>query len=339
MKVFPSRRIVNFFIFFLLSILLLYLAFRKVDFSHVAQGFRNVSYLWIFLSLLVGLASHALRAVRWSILVEPLGKKPSFLNMFSAVMVGYIANLALPRVGEVAKCGSVSRTDGIRFESLVGTVVVGRAMDLVMLLLATITVVALKFDFFGKFIISRIFHPLRDRALQLNGYQLAAVLVVVVAFILFVRLILRSEIFGSKISLKIRSIWNGTVDGVKSIAHTNKLGQFLVLSVVMWLCYWVMTWLLLYSTPITANLTVWDGLFIMVIGSYGMVVPVQGGFGAYHIITAIALGIFGITYDDGLVFAIISHESQTFLVILGGILALIYVYIIQRPDKPKPQSL
>ena len=339
MKVVPTRRAVNFFIFFLLSILLLYFAFRKVDFAHVAQGFRNVSYLWIFLSLIVGLMSHAIRAARWSILIEPLGKKPTFLNLFSAVMVGYIANLALPRVGEVAKCGSVSKTDGIRFESLVGTVVVERTMDLLMLLLTTLIVVALKFDLFGKFIIIRIFNPLRDRALQLNGYQLAAILVIVAAFIFFVRLILKSDIFGRKISVKIRSVWNGVVDGVKSIAHTNKLGQFLALSVAMWVCYWVMTWLLLYSTPITANLTLWDGLFIMVIGSYGMVVPVQGGFGAYHIITAIALGIFGITYDDGLVFAIISHESQTFLIILGGILALIYVYLIQRPGKPKSQSL
>lgn len=321
---------INFTVFLALAIILLYYAFRSVDFNHVVKGFRSVNYFWILLSLLAGLTAHILRAIRWGILIEPLGKKVSLSNLLSAVMIGYLANVAFPRFGEVAKCGSIRKTDGVKFESLLGTVVVERAMDLVMLLISTVIVIAIKFDLFGGFIYNRILLPLKNKALQIEGYQIIIILAVILAFTFLGLYIIKSGLLGNKLSEKFKSMYRGVIDGLNSITKTHRLSQFLVLSLLIWVFYWFMTWSLLYSTPITSNLTIWDGLFIMVIGSFGMTVPVQGGFGAYHIITAIALGIFGITYDDGLIFAIISHESQTLFLIIGGLAALAYIYIKQR---------
>ncbi|MGE0078489.1 MAG: lysylphosphatidylglycerol synthase transmembrane domain-containing protein [Bacteroidales bacterium] len=317
---------INFAVFLSLAILLLYYAFRSVDFNHIVQGFRSVNYLWIFLSILAGLIAHILRAIRWGILIEPLGKKPSLPNLFSAVMVGYLANVAFPRFGEIAKCGSIRKTDGVKFESLVGTVVVERAMDLVMLLVSTLIVIAIKIDLFGGFIYDKILLPIKNKALQIEGYQLIIILIVLAAFVLLFVFIIKSGLLGHRLSEKVKSMYHGVIDGLRSVTRTHRLSQFLVLSVLIWIFYWIMTWLLIYSTPITSGLTIWDGLFIMVIGSFGMTVPVQGGFGAFHIITAIALGIFGISYDDGLVFAIVSHESQTIFLIISGLLALAYLY-------------
>lgn len=326
---------INFTVFLALAILLLYYAFRSVDFDHFVKGFRSVNYFWILLSILAGLIAHVLRAIRWGILIEPLGKKVSLANLFSAVMIGYLANVAFPRFGEVAKCGSIRKTDGVKFESLLGTVVVERAMDLLMLLISTVIVIAIKFDLFGGFIYNKILLPLKNKALQVEGYQIIIILAVILAFTFLGLYVIKSGLLGNKLSEKFKSMYRGVVDGLKSITKTHKLSQFLVLSVLIWVFYWFMTWFLLYSTPITSNLTIWDGLFIMVIGSFGMTVPVQGGFGAYHIITAIALGIFGITYDDGLIFAIVSHESQTLFLIVGGLAALAYIYIKQRKLKPE----
>jgi len=321
---------INFTVFLSLAILLLYYAFRSVEFSHIVKGFRSVNYFWIVVAIIAGLIAHILRAIRWGILIEPLGKKVSLSNLFSAVMIGYLANVAFPRFGEVAKCGSIRKTDGVKFESLVGTVVVERAMDLLMLMISTFVVVAIKIDLFGGFIFNKIVLPLQNKALQIEGYQLIIILLVLLAFGLLFIYVVKSGLLGHKLSEKLKSMYRGVIDGLKSITKTHKLTQFLLLSVLIWVFYWMMTWILFYSTPITSSLTVWDALFIMVIGSYGMVVPVQGGFGAFHIITSVALGVFGIAYDDGLIFAIISHESQTLFLIIGGLVALAYIYIKQR---------
>lgn len=325
---------INFTAFLALAVFLLYYAFRSVDFNYIVKGFRSVNYFWVFVAILAGLIAHILRAIRWGILIEPLGKKVPLSNLFSAVMIGYLANVAFPRFGEVAKCGSIRKTDGVKFESLVGTVVVERAMDLVMLLVSTLIVIAIKIDLFGGFIYNKILLPIKNKALQIEGYQVIIILLVLLAFGLLFIYIVKSGLLGHKLSEKLKSMYRGVIDGLKSITKTHKLTQFLILSVLIWVFYWMMTWILFYSTPITSNLTVWDALFVMAIGSYGMTVPVQGGFGAYHIMTAIALGIFGITYDDGLIFAIISHESQTIFLIIGGLMALAYIYIKQRKNIP-----
>lgn len=330
MKSIVKSRLFNFAIFFSLAIVLLYYAFRSVDFTHIAQGFREVNYFWIAVSLLVALISHALRAIRWGYLMQPLGTKPPFSSLFAAVMFGYLSNLALPRFGEVAKCGSVSRVSPIRFESLVGTVVVERAADLAMLLVATVIVVLVKIDSFGQYIYTKILHPIEQKAIHIEGYKVVILLVMAIAFILLIRFVLRSDLLGEKLNGKVRGAVIGVIDGLKSIYRTPRVVQFALLSVLIWVSYWLMTWALLYSSPITSNLTGWDALFIMVIGSYGMTVPVQGGFGAYHIITASALGIFGITYENGLIFAVISHESQTIMLVLAGIVSMVYLYIKQR---------
>ncbi len=321
---------INFTIFLALAILLLYYAFRSVDFNHIAKGFRSVNYFLIFVAILVGFAAHVLRAIRWGVLIDPLGKKVPLSHLISAVLIGYLANVAFPRLGEVAKCGSIRKSDGVKFESLVGTVVVERAADLVMLIVFTLVVIAIKIDLFGGFIYSKIVLPLKSHALRIQAYQLIIVFAVIFAIGLLLVYTVRSGLLGHRISTKAKSLYSGVIDGLKSITRTHQLPKFILLSVLIWVFYWIMTWILFYSTPITSQLTAWDALFVMVIGSYGMTVPVQGGFGAFHIMTAIALGIFGITYNDGLLFAIISHESQTLFLIVGGLMAMAYLYIKQR---------
>ncbi|HPD95309.1 MAG: flippase-like domain-containing protein [Bacteroidales bacterium] len=333
MKKLLSNKIVNFCFFLALSILLIYYAFRSVDFKHIIQGFKNVNYFWVVLSLVAALTAHILRAYRWGILIEPLGKKVRFDNLFSAVMIGYFANIAFPRLGEVAKCGSVSKTDGIRIESLLGTVVAERGMDVVMLIVSTIIVFFIKIEVFGNFILTHILIPIKEKALKVHPYQIIILLIIIIAFVVIVRIVLKNNLLGEKLNGKIRKTLKGIADGLKAVFKSKKKTSFLISSLAIWLFYWIMTWLLLKSVPITSNLDLFDGLFIMVIGSFGMTIPVQGGFGAYHIITSVALGIFGISYENGLIFAIVSHESQTIFLIIAGILALLYLYFKEKHRK------
>ncbi len=327
---FPKSRWFSAFLFLTLAVILLYYAFGNVDIKHLSEGFKNVNYFWIAVSLAIALLAHALRALRWGYLIESLGSKPKFTNLFSAVMFGYLANLALPRFGEIAKCGSIRKVDNVRFDQLVGTVVVERAADLLMLLLFTIAIVLINLDKFGSYIYNRIVLPLHQKALHMEGYKLVITVTIALVFIFGMWLLLRTNFFGERLNGKIRNGVKGVLEGLKAIYHTPHMFGFILTSILIWLCYWLMTWTLFYSTPITADLHIWDALFIMVIGSYGMTVPVQGGFGAYHIIAASALGIYGITYEDGLIFAVISHESQTLLLIVIGLISMLYLFIKRK---------
>lgn len=314
-------------LFLALALLLLFLAFRSVDFAHLRDGFREVRYGWVAVALLLGLMSHVVRAARWRLLIEPIHRRLPLGNVLAAVFVGYITNLAFPRLGEVAKCGSINKTDGTRFDSLLGTVVVERAFDLLATLFLTLLVLLLQFERVGNFFLERIFAPICDKLLSISLFVYVIFIAFALLLVLLAVVVMRRKLLGERLSTKLQSLRQGLVDGLKSLFNTPKWGMFLVYTVLLWLAYWCMTWAVVRSTPITDGLGASDALFLLVVGSYGMVVPVQGGFGAFHVITAISLGIYGIAYDDGLLFAIISHESQTLLLIVGGLVALAYVYL------------
>lgn len=320
------KKYLSYLLFFLLAALLLFFAFRGVDLDAIVDGFRNANYGWVFLSFLFGFAAHSVRVLRWKLLIEPLGYNPSFKNTFAALMIGYMANIAFPRLGEITRCGSLRKTDKIPFESLVGTVIVERAFDLLMIFLLVVGVFLIRINFFGKFIWDQILVPLGGKvssALSFSPFLFGGAII----FTIFLFILMKKNIFGKKFKNRLSSMFWGMIDGLKSVYTMKKRKTFIVYTILLWFLYWMMTWMLVFATAPTSQLGFVDGLFLMVVGSLGMAAPVQGGFGAYHIITAMGLGIYGISWEDGLVFATISHESQTlFMIALGVSLILILFF-------------
>lgn len=329
------KKVVNYLIFFGLAILLLYFAFRKVDVKILVNGFKQANYFWVTASLVIAVIANVFRALRWRLLMEPLGAIPPLKNVFCAVLIGYLANFAFPRIGEITRCGTLKKTDNISFESLIGTVLVERASDLVMLLICIVTVFLIKIDFFGEFLIIKIFKPLFFKA---SGFSYTTVIVIATffAFSYLLLHLIRKNVFGRKIKIRVKSMYYGIIDGLKSVVRMKKRVLFITYSFAVWSCYLLMTWVLMFATVPTSHLTLIDGLFVMVVGSFGMIVPVQGGFGAFHLITAMGLGIFGISNEDGLVFATIGHESQMLLYIALGTIAMAVLFLKR---KPKPVNL
>ncbi len=324
------KKTLNYLVFFGLAVLLLYLAFRKVDLAIIISGFKHANYFWVALSLIVATVANLVRALRWRLLMEPLGINPSIKHVFGAVMIGYLANFAFPRLGEITKCGTLKKTDNAPFESLIGTVVVERAADLSMLLICVVLAFFVKIDFFGDFIIHKIFVPLFSKGTGVSYISF----IIIGAFFLFTYLLLhliRKNVFGHKVKARVKSMYYGIIDGLKSVVRMKSRGLFIFYSFLLWGLYLLMTLLLLYSTEPTSDLTIVDGLFVMVVGSLGMVVPVQGGFGAFHYITAMGLGLFGISQADGLVFATIGHESQSLLLIVLGAISMGVLFIKRKP--------
>jgi len=319
-------------LFLFLAALLLFFAFRGVNFKSIAEGFREANYLWVFVALLAGIASHIVRALRWRLLMEPIGHKPPLLNTLGALMVGYLTNIAFPRMGELARCGSLKKTDRVPFEPLFGTVIVERAVDLIALLVLLAVVFLIRIEFFGSFLWNEAILPIGQRINSIFVNSPLIPVMVIVAILMLIILI-RRNVFGHKLNNRITSIFWAVIDGLKSIYTMKKRRAFLGYTFLMWFLYWLMTWLMVFSTAPTSQLGPIDGFFLLVVGSMGMAAPVQGGFGAFHIITAMGLGIYGIERAQGLVYAIISHESQTLLVIVMALAYLVFLFFKRSPRK------
>ncbi len=329
----PSlKKNIQLVLFLFLAALLLFFAFRGVNFKSIAEGFREANYLWVFVALLAGIASHIVRALRWRLLMEPIGHKPPLLNTLGALMVGYLTNIAFPRMGELARCGSLKKTDRVPFEPLFGTVIVERAVDLIALLVLLAVVFLIRIEFFGSFLWNEAILPIGQRINSIFVNSPLIPVMVIVAILMRIILI-RRNVFGHKLNNRITSIFWAVIDGLKSIYTMKKRRAFLGYTFLMWFLYWLMTWLMVFSTAPTSQLGPIDGFFLLVVGSMGMAAPVQGGFGAFHIITAMGLGIYGIERAQGLVYAIISHESQTLLVIVMALAYLVFLFFKRSPRK------
>lgn len=319
------KNALNIVLFLGIAVLLLYLAFKDVDRATLIQGFKEANYSWVVLSLIFGFASHIVRALRWRLLIEPLGYKPSLTNTFGALAIGYSANLLFPRLGEVTRCGSLRKTDKIPFESLLGTVLIERAFDVLMMLILVVAVFLLRMDFFGRFIYSEAFLPIWNKLQSFVYNPLFYVMIALAIVVIFV-FVFSGRLLGKKLQAKLANLWKGLLDGLKSVFTMKKRWAFVGYTLLLWFLYWIMTWVLVFSTEPTWGLQPIDGFFLLVVGSLGMAAPVQGGFGAFHVITAMALGLYGISWEDGLIFSVISHESQTLLVVVLGIAFIIYFF-------------
>jgi len=318
--------LIKFTAFLTLTALLLWFSFRKADMGQLWEGIKNARYGWVILSVLIGIAAYFIRAQRWRLLIAPLGYKPKLNAVYNAVIIGYFANLLFPRLGEVARCGALNKSDKIPFDKLVGTVVVERVFDMLCLIIIILATFFLRLETFGKFVQDNLLQKLSEGS---STSLLALALVALAGFAAAAFLVWYFR--ESSLIKKGRSFVKGIGDGLKSFAAMQHRRQFLLCTLLLWTCYWLMAWLVLYAVPATAQLGAVDGLVIMVLGSFGVVAPTNGGLGAYHAITSIGMfAIFGVPENDGLLYATISHESQMLVMIALGLAAYVQLFLFTK---------
>ena len=319
-------QITRFLVFLFIALFLLYLAFRDIDVNKVWQDLKHARYAWLLITIPAGILSHVFRAWRWNLLIEPLGYTPRLANTFYAVMSGYLANLALPRLGEVVRCGSLTKTDKVPFDALIGTVIIERVVDMLTLLILLVITFLIKVNFFGNFFITHVFRPLGNKLSTMTAHP-QSVVIIAIATIIVLSLILVFRKQLKKISplQKIFGFFRGIANGIATIANLKNKPLFLLSTLLIWSMYFITAWLVLYMLPETSSLTAVDGLFLLVVGSLGMVIPVQGGIGAYHWIVSMALTLYGISRETGLAVATLAHESQTLLILVVGGFSMIMV--------------
>lgn len=324
---------IKYLIFLSIGIFLLYFAFKGINFDELISGLKNANYWWVILALILALCGYISRAYRWNLLIEPMGYKPKPANSFYALMIGYLTNVAVPRIGEIIRCSSLNKTDKIPVDKLFGTVIVERAIDIISLLILLIAVLIIKINIFESFFIEKIFIPIFEKFSSLFKSSILmwtlvfGIIFLITSFIF----IFRSKIKNLNFVIKLIQFLKGVFTGIKSVFKMKKRKQFIFHTIFIWLMYLLMTYVVFFAIDPTSDLTIADGLFIVVIGGIGMSVPVQGGFGAFHLIVASGLALYpNILYGQGLLFATITHESQTIFAILLGGFSIVMIFIINE---------
>ncbi len=329
MKVKPITAL-KYILLFIASIILLWLAFKGQDIQKLWFDLQNANYFWVTVSALSCLLAHFIRAVRWQMLIRTLNYNPKLANTFYAVMVGYLANLALPRMGEISRCAILVKTDKIPANSLLGTVIVERFIDLLMLIIIVLLAIFLQFDIIFNFFKTNLSFNVNNLYLNITIAFLILLFICAAGYLAY-RLLLKNKEKG--IGKKIFNLFVGLKEGIISVFKMDKKGWFLFHSLFIWFLYFLSTYLCFFAINATENLTVGAAFSVLVFGSLAMLAPVQGGIGAYHWMVSQGLLIYNIAKADGLAYATIIHSSQTIIILLIGSISLLFVLIQSNKEK------
>jgi glycosyltransferase 2 family protein len=313
-------------VFFAIGVLIFWILYKDQDIDRIKSILTNdVNYLWIWVSVLLGVLSHISRAIRWRYLIRPLGHNPGLLNTFFAVMIGYIMNLVIPRMGELSKCGVLSRYEKISIARLIGTMITERIFDLIALGVFTLLMVFTQFGHVLRFLNE---HPdIRDKFIALVtsplllGGGLAGLIILAVFW---------NKIRKSKLYRKLGGYVTHFKEGILSVRYMQNKGAFLFHTAFIWTMYYMMLYVSFFAFGFTAALSPLAGLTTFVMGSFGMVAPVQGGIGAWHFMTQQSLALYGISYENGIIFAFLAHGVMTLMVIVLGLFSIFGLPFLNR---------
>ncbi len=327
--------LVQYVVFLGLAIFLVWWSIGKIshaDWLDIKGAWLRADY-WLLVPVIIALLlSHLSRAIRWKILLQPLGYNPSIFNTYLAVLVGYLANLAVPRLGEVLKCTIVSRYEKVPAAKLVGTIVAERAFDLVCLAIVFCITLFSQLDVLGEFASSTLgsmFNKNGGITWQKSLIGIAIFVVFLLALRWFFKKFAHINVV-QRIKEGIKHIWHG----LTSIRYLRNKGWFIFHTVFIWIMYTVSIQMGMHAMAETSAYGVKESLSVLCMGSIGMIVT-PGGIGAYPFFVQETMLLYGLTENMGKAFGWLLWLVQFFMIVLFGGISLILLPIINRPKNEK----
>lgn len=301
------------------------------------DDFWGASGFWIFMTLLCFTLSNVSRAMRWNLLLEPLGYKPKLYNSFFAVVITYLVNLFVPRMGEVMRAAALNYAEKVPAEKAMGTIVIGRIVDVIMLLLFIGLAFLLEYDTLYNWLSEMLGDKESGGGLFSNPYILG--LLGFGAFGLILFFVFKKQISETAIYKKLLKIIQGFWEGLLSVKKLERPGAFILHSFFIWGMYFLMNYLCFFAFEPTANLAPTVALMVFVFGAFGIVIPSPGGMGTYHWLVIAALGIYGINEIDAFSFANIAFFSiQIFCNVIIGLVAIALLFLVNKNYVPKHKA-
>ncbi len=308
---------------------LFYDALCEDDKQKLFKAFKSANYTWVLLSLLLGWASHLARAYRQKYILEPLGFKAHFWNLYHALMIGYLINLAFPRAGEASRAGVLTKTENIPFNKGFGTILAERAVDVLMLGVVTLIMLSFQYDKLDLFIEAKNNFQTGNGAC--GNTIIFAILGGIIKWGIIIGFIGGVVLFITKQAIreKIIEMFKGIFSGVFSILKSKNKGGFIGFTFLIWILYVSMFSVCFYALDSTAHLGIDAMLAGFVAGTVGMIV-VQGGIGVYPAFVGLIISIYLVSNNstsainpEALALGWIIWTSQTLMMIVLGLVSLL----------------
>ncbi|MBR1683335.1 MAG: flippase-like domain-containing protein [Bacteroidaceae bacterium] len=297
---------------------ILWWMYRGFDWATLQRALTSeMNWTWMWLSFPFGILAQVFRALRWRQVLRPLGEHPRLHTSINAIFLSYASSLAVPRVGEVLRCGVLKRYDGVSFSRGLGTVVTERVVDMVIIGLLSLVVFVLQIPVFVEFF--------EQTGVSLTGFlarfTTTGWLVTAVSGVLILAtgayLLRRYELL-----TRTRSIVKELTEGLLSIREVDGKGVFLFYSVAIWVCYFLHFYLTFFCFASTTDLGLDVALVAFIVGTFAVLVPTPNGAGPWHFAVKTVLMLYGVSGDEGALFALIVHTVQTLLVAVLGVYAV-----------------
>ena len=278
-----------------------------------------LNWFIIFLSMLIGYIGEALRGIRWKLLIEPMNFKVKTIDLVNACAAGYMFNAGVPRSGEIARCSLINRVAKTPISYLFGHVLVERVIDFIILFFCIIVCLIYKWNVFITLISNSNYF---SWILTTNTLVVAILIIGVILFLFSLKekfITFKSFEWLKKYLFKIR-------EGVYAIFSVKEKKLFALYTILIWLCYLLMTYVCFWCFQSMQNFNLLDGLLIMTIGGIGMVIPTPGGMGSYH--GAVYIGLFFMLGQEASVattFGFLVHTAQTIMIVVMGFIGLLFL--------------
>lgn len=310
-------KVAKYLLLFGAAVLLVYLAFRKVDWEAFLSGLAQTKWIWVVLFCILSVLALIGRVIRWKELLAPFDDSIGAMKIWDANNIGNLASAALPGTGEILRCGYIS-SKKLQFDKALGTMLCERIWDLIAILVLTAVSLSLQWERFGGYFKENIIGPLSAAGVW---WILLALLVFGALFIALVFKFRDRSTFCSKSADSISRLGSGI------LAFTKSKNKFLVAlaTFFIWFIYVLMCLCIIKAMPALEGLSLSDAAFLSLVGNIASVVPVPGGVGAYHYLVASAVGLYGHSWETGLLFATLNHEIHAVVVIVLGVVSYLKV--------------
>lgn len=315
-----------------LAIALLWYVLKDVPLTELTGQFRRADYRWLVLVGLTVVLYHLTRAVRWQFTLQALGYRPSLFRTTVALLAGTMASMVVPGAGELTRCGTIQRTDGVPMAQGIGSVVAERVIDLLLLVGLIGLTLLLEFSRVGQYIGS-LLAPFQARIASVGaGWLTGSVLVgvLMVAGLLY-WLAQQRAIRQHRFVVRLVGIGRDVGRGFAGIRKLRQPVLFVALAVLTEVLLFLMTYVLFFAAPQTSGLPPSAALTILTVSSLGgLVVPTQGGLGTYHFLVSRVLMLYGLNETDSILVATFLHAVQVGFSLLLSSLSFLIVPVLIR---------
>jgi len=329
------------YVFFLgLGVFLLWWALHRIDkagWDDIRNAFANARYLVIIPIVIALLASHYSRAIRWKILMEPLGYSPRTSNTYLAVLIGYMANLAIPRLGEILKCTVLARYEKVPADKLVGTIVAERVFDLICLVIVMALAFITQTEIFGGFLSGKVNEVFGSKTDSLSSTRSLVILgsILIFGLVAWYVLVKFAHISFVKTAKKIvAGVWHGLI----SVKYVKKKKWFIFHTIFIWTMYLVSVRLGFFALQETSVYSWKEALSVLTSGSLALIVPTPGGLGVYPVFIQHTMDLYNLKSSLGFAFGALMWTVQFFQQLLSGFVALLLFPYFNKKAKADAQS-